>query len=205
MGIGFQLRVYVCIVLVWLSSGNLSASDWSTILGIRMGFQSGPGEIGRNANATGEEDLIAYLKTTPVLGGEVGCRNRYLTFLARLSSGFRRVMVRNEFNVDFPNHGSAPTWLTGAVSVRPLGNSGWIIQPFITVEVGLLFLSVDLDNIQDQVFYALWTRSLGGGMEILWRENSYVYAEYLREWISENAPLQSFRANVMTFGVGKRF
>src|SRR5688572_27265179 len=112
-------RSTVLAALVTLST--VSSADAQPQL--YAGVLQTPPEIGRDVNGAGGDTLIATLGDTLVLGGRVEARRRFVSAGLDLMMSARRIAVRNEQGVDFPNHGASPALYAIEGRLYPLGES----------------------------------------------------------------------------------
>ncbi len=197
--------VIVCLLAIFVKrveSENVFGF-WTAYIALDTGFITAPQEIGRQVNATGGEDLIAMLGNSATIGIRWGYGNDLLGFSVNLTWILNAVDVQNEFGVPFPFHGQPPGQAGIEARLFPFLRTlaGGRFRPYLSAGSGVMFLSVDLDNIQDQELYVLRVWSAGAGFQIRRKDpDSYFYAEYRRHRISESFPVHSFVMNAVNLG-----
>jgi hypothetical protein len=167
-----------------------------------------PDEVGRDVNATGGEFLIARLGPSPVFGLSYENRSRFIGLLVTGLGASRKVSVRNEFDVAFPNHGGAPFFYMGEARIYPLGRLGVPVpvDPFFAVGAGGVVTSVDLDNIDDQQYYNQWAWTLGAGARLAVGDGSrFIELRAVRWVVDTSGPLHATRVITVTAGIGAAF
>ena len=200
----------VCLFL-FLMEGAESADlfgPWTAYMAMQTGIVTAPKEIGRQMNATGGEDLIAMLGDSMNIGLGGGCENDLLGFSLNLVWILNAVDVQNEFGVPFPFHGESPGQALIELRLFPFLRTiaDGRFRPYLSAGTGVMFLSVDLDNIRDQEFYMLRVWTVGTGFH-LYRNgrDSYFYAEYKKQRISKRFPIHSFDMNAVNLGFAYLF
>lgn len=194
---------------------RVSAWRWSG--GAALGVWLAPGEVGRGRNATGgHEELIARWSSGFALALQGAIETRLGGFELTGVMASSAVQVRNEFGVEFPNHGKRPFAWSANGLVYPLapllGRRSRLPRPFVTGGLGGIFLSVDLDNVKNQTLYHSFHWSIGGGVRIATSPDEVpswtptfieLRVTRLRAW--PNGPLSRFDAVTATAGLGMRF
>ncbi|MGQ0701878.1 MAG: hypothetical protein ACT4PM_01945 [Gemmatimonadales bacterium] len=198
--------------LEWLARTR----SWRWTSGVGLGIIGRSGEIGRDRNATGgQEELVASLGTGIGIGARTGYESRFGGLELRGTFFSSAVQVVNEDEVRFPNHGKRPFAWTGSAlvyPVSPLQRRPGAVRPFLAVGVGGIFLSVDLDNIEDQTLYHSFLWSLSGGLRIATDPEdvpsvtpTHVELRVERTRVWGNHPLGSFQFWVVTAGLGMKW
>jgi hypothetical protein len=168
-----------------------------------------PAEIGRDRNATGGEQLIAFIGNGVAIG--LGLESQWLGLQLTLEARADHIQVENEFGTRFPNHGGQPAIYSATLLVYPLAPLGRAIRhgsvrPFATASVGGLLVSVDLDNTEDQTTYHLWHYGLGGGVRlfVLDHDDGFIELAFRSVRVRGHEPLQMFTMRSVAVGVGMR-
>lgn len=180
--------------------------------GVTVGASFAPAAIGRDTNATGGEQLIAYLGDGLAIGFWLGIENDWLGLQLDLGVRADHIQVENEFGTRFPNHGDPPSVYSASLIVYPLAPLGrdvraGVVRPFATASVGGVLVSVDLDNINDQTAYHLWQHGLGGGVRVFVsdHEDGFIEVAFREVRVRGHGPLAGFGVRSVAVGVGMRF
>jgi hypothetical protein len=188
--------------------------SWAT-LGVSLGALFAPGEIGRDVNQTGGEDLIAFLGDGVLAAVQAGRETRHVGVEFSLGLLAYRINVENEFGARFPHHGKSPWLYSFSLRGFPLALAPGLdrrapVQPWVGLGGGGMIMSVDLDNVDGQTLYHSWQWSLGGGIRLpvsrgsRKEEQTVVELRVVRYRVGANGPLRGFDALGATLGLGLR-
>jgi len=166
-------------------------------------------EVGRRANATGGEQIIARLNHGGAFGLRAGVHSDLLGLEAGFVTSSNRAEVKNEFGVAFPNHAERPLICSGDALLYPFRRrlAEGRVRPYLTSGVGGMLLSADLDNIRDKEFHGGLIWNAGGGVKVFVGADSAMYVDLRftnhRMLGSRAADLIDLRS--ISVGVGARF
>ena len=166
-------------------------------------------DVSRGVNATGGEQLIARLGHSGAVGVRAGLHNELLGLEGNLLTSSGRPSVKNEFGVEFPNHAESPLLYSADVLLYPFRSAirSGSVRPYLISGVGGLFLSADLDNIQDKETHGALLWNAGGGVKVFVDEGSRLYVDlrFTNHRLLRPRGADSIDLRSVSVGVGARF
>ncbi|MCX6170195.1 MAG: hypothetical protein NTX65_12690 [Ignavibacteriales bacterium] len=197
------------ITIFFMTSSLITASDlfgkWRWVVGFQLGGLIPSEEISRNINATGGEQLIGRLGNCGIFGGQFGLHNELLGFDVFGGFSTNQIEVKNEFGVDFPNHGSELGIVSGNFYVYPFHRILFDgkMQPYAMLTFGITFFSVDTDNINDKERYSPLAQGFGAGVKFEIDTNAYLDLNFRKYSISSSGSIKPFD-NIQVIMLGLR-
>ena len=171
------------------------------------GLSLAPSEIGRDVNRAGGDVLVAGLGNSAISGLRFELHKRFVGIGLNLVGWLKPVEVESEAGVQFPHHGEPPGLYLFEARLYPLGESARErVSPYIAVGAGGAFISVDLDNVEDQEMRHVWARSFGGGTKLSFNEGeTFLDLQFTLYFLSGRGPIAPFRVRAITIGFGVRY
>jgi len=125
-------------------------------------------EFDTGINATGGERLIAKVNHGGSFGLRIGVHNSLIGLEGNLLGASNLATVKSEFGVAFPNHAERPVFYSADALVFLAGRkiSGGRVRPYLTTGAGGVFVSADLDNINDKERHNRFMWNAGGGVKL---------------------------------------
>jgi hypothetical protein len=208
-----KLGLSIVCLCVWTQSAMAqnTSNQWRWELGFRAGVLLAGKEVGRGINATAgrREQLIARLDHGGSISLQFGVHSAVLGLEANLLSGTKLITVKNEFGVDFPNHGERPVIYSGDILLYPFGRrlAGGRFRPYLMAGGGGAQIAVDLDNINNKENYHRLALNAGGGLKLLFgQEQRYCFdIRFSTHHITGKSPIATFDLQSVSGGFGVRF
>lgn len=212
--------IVIVILLVFVPAPKVVAGALSDYCGdTGFGFTASLGHfavepdiIGRDRNAWGDREwLEASIHNTMALRMALIYGNDVVGIDINMSTMFSAIEVQNEYGVDFPDHGETPWTLGVSGYLNPFGRLifNGRIRPVISYGVGLMHLSADLDNVDDQSSYWLNVTSWGLALEYAFFQRDDMYGGLSLRWekleVSEKDVWLDFTAEYLSIGLVARF
>jgi len=203
------LFFFTCVFGMQDTKAQNTSGKWE--LGFYGGALLADKEVGRGRNAAGgqREQLIGRLDSGGSVGLQFGRHSDLLGLEANLLSGARTVGVKNEFGVDFPNHGEQPVIYSGDILIYPFRTLlfGGRLRPYLTTGVGGALMAIDLDNINNKENHNALTWNAGVGMKYLFGKEQNYFADFrLRNHrLSDKTPLHTINLQSVAVGFGVRY
>jgi hypothetical protein len=191
----------------WDSLPPAPASGLTHEIGFYAGRSLSPLEIGRDVNRAGGDTLVARLGDSAISGLRFELHNRFVGIAFNLFAWLKPVTVESEAGVAFPHHGEPPGLYLLEARLYPLGESaGARVSPYVGAGFGGAFISVDLDNVNDQELRHLWVRSFSAGVKLMFNDGeTFLDVQFKPCFLSGRDPIAPFTARAVAIGIGGRY
>jgi hypothetical protein len=184
------------------------AGPWQADFSAGVGILLGPGEIGRDVNAAGGDQLIARVRDGPAFRFGAALGIEYFRFGLDMLRYTRQVQVVNDRGVEFPNHGEGIFLYSATATLYPFApiRGAFLadrLRPYAVAAAGGSLVSVDLDNVGDQTLYHPWQWSWGAGVRCCSSapESLAFEARVTRFYVGGRGPLNGFSATTLMVGL----